>query len=166
MTPSTTTSPSPILAGHTILKGAEWVLAPETGLGVPDGIYGAQCMLCAEHSGLTDADDRPAMVWSMEHTRAHPDHRQYLVTARRHWRVDPAPRPAAQPAPPERLIGEAERPPPDRHVRPPRSRRRGTAVGARVARLGRLIGRLAGPAFLITVCLTAGVFIGATAVTP
>ncbi|WP_431044281.1 hypothetical protein ACQUSR_21840 [Streptomyces sp. P1-3] len=74
-----------------IIKGAEWVLSPESGEGAPQAIYGVECMTCAQSSGLVDDDPRPVEVWTINHTRAEPTHRQFLVTTQKHWRVDPNP---------------------------------------------------------------------------
>ncbi|WKX69980.1 hypothetical protein [Streptomyces sp. XD-27] len=85
---------------HTLIKGAEWMLSPETAEGAPRGIYGAQCLTCAEESGLVDDDTRPVGVWAIAHTRDNPTHRQFLVTTHKHWRVEPVPaNHAAEPEP-------------------------------------------------------------------
>jgi ferric-dicitrate binding protein FerR (iron transport regulator) len=84
--------------GHTILKGSEWVLSAERAPGAPEAIYGAECMTCEAASAWVDNDPKPIGVWAIEHTRHDPEHRQFLVTTQRHWRVDPV-RPAPVPRP-------------------------------------------------------------------
>ncbi|WP_431042511.1 hypothetical protein ACQUSR_11695 [Streptomyces sp. P1-3] len=73
-----------VVSADAIIKGAEWILSAEMGEGAPHGIYGVECMACAESSGLVDDDPRPVQVWTINHTRSHPTHRQFLVTAQRH----------------------------------------------------------------------------------
>lgn len=79
------------MSTHTIVKGADWLLSPETGTGVPDSIHGVQCLRCTAESGLTDNDPRPSEAWAIEHARTHPAHSRYLATTQKHWRVQPTP---------------------------------------------------------------------------
>ncbi|WKX72403.1 hypothetical protein [Streptomyces sp. XD-27] len=84
---------------HAIIKGAEWVLIPETGEGAPEAIYGAQCIPCGRER-WSDNDPRPVGVWAIDHTRTDPTHCQYLMTTHKHWRVAPNPSSQATPVPP------------------------------------------------------------------
>ncbi|WKX72688.1 hypothetical protein [Streptomyces sp. XD-27] len=108
---------------HTVIKGAEWMLGPETAEGAPQGIYGAQCITCAQESGLVDDDTRPVGAWAIAHTRENPTHRQFLVTTHRHWRVDPTP--PTQPPEPTPEPEPTHEPPrlPRSHAKPPRTPR-------------------------------------------
>ncbi|WP_431042403.1 hypothetical protein ACQUSR_11120 [Streptomyces sp. P1-3] len=89
---------------HAIIKGAEWVLTPETSEGAPEAIYGAQCVRCGRER-WSDNDPRPIGVWAIDHSRTDPTHCQFLMTTHKHWRVDPNPshhtRPSAHFTPPD-----------------------------------------------------------------
>ncbi|WP_405804833.1 hypothetical protein [Streptomyces sp. NBC_01187] len=143
----------------TILKGTEWSLSAETGLGAPEAIYGVRCMTCASESGLVDDDPRPVGVWAIDHTRNHPSHRQHLLTTQKHWRVDPTPTrqmPAPEPgselppvsSPPAANGSQGRR---TRHAR-----RRSALVGRTVAYLG----RYAGPLFIVALSAACGFVFG------
>ncbi|KAB8159514.1 hypothetical protein FH609_028415 [Streptomyces sp. 3MP-14] len=82
-----------------IVRGAEWVLVKERGPGVPEGIYGAECMSCEARSPLFDDDELPVAVWSLQHTAEFPEHTLFLARTERHWRVVPRPH---DPAPAQR----------------------------------------------------------------
>lgn len=86
---SSATSRCPAVSDVFGLKAPELMLRAETGEGAPKAIYGAECLACTARSGLVDNDPNFVEVWAIEHTRAHSTHRQFLVTTRQHWRVDP-----------------------------------------------------------------------------
>ncbi|RMI42863.1 DUF7848 domain-containing protein [Streptomyces triticirhizae] len=84
-----------------IVRGADWVLVAERGPGVPDGIYGAECMSCEARSPLFDDDELPVAVWSIQHTAEYPEHTLFLARTERHWRVVPRPHETGPEQPPD-----------------------------------------------------------------
>ncbi|RMI46001.1 DUF7848 domain-containing protein [Streptomyces triticirhizae] len=84
-----------------IVRGADWVLVKERGPGVPEGIYGAECMSCEARSPLFDDDELPVAVWSIQHTAEYPEHTLFLARTERHWRVVPRPHETGPEQPPE-----------------------------------------------------------------
>ncbi|WKX72115.1 hypothetical protein [Streptomyces sp. XD-27] len=141
---------------RTIIKGAEWMMSPETAEGAPQGIYGAQCLACAEESGLVDDDSRPVGVWAIAHTRDHPTHQQFLVRTERHWRVDPTP--AVQAGGPAVACEAA---PGARVHAKPRPLRLRPAVSSALRRVVAYSGLL----FLVGLAVSCGVVIGMTLAT-
>ncbi len=189
--PQHTTHPLPARAWnmassgtHTVLGGAEMVVTTVSGHGVAEAVHMAQCRTCTASSELAEDDERPAAVWAVQHTRAHPQHRHYLTTTRRRWRVDPRPaeQPASNPLPVDRdrpgPCGADSTQPQDRHrthhTRPPRTQRllnavtdhpgwfwiRWTAAAIRCAWAARIL-PIAGPLFLASTSAALGFFVGA-----
>ncbi|GAA3853773.1 hypothetical protein [Streptomyces sedi] len=74
-----------------IVRGADRVLIQERGPGVPEGIYGAECMSCEAVSPLFDDDSLPVAVWALQHSQDRPDHTLFLARTECHWRVVPRP---------------------------------------------------------------------------
>lgn len=158
----TPASPSPWTRdGLTIIKGAEWVLTAEQGEGAPEGIYGAQCLMCFEVSVLSDNDVRPVGVWAIEHTRKSPSHCQFRLTTERFCRVDPTPAvPTPKPpwddgqGPPSPSAGDQ---PPGRQAR---ARQRTWKIPPAARRLAARSCRYAGPLLLIAISVTCGLVVG------
>ncbi|MDT0270678.1 hypothetical protein RM844_30840 [Streptomyces sp. DSM 44915] len=70
-----------------IVKGADWVLCEERGVGAPEAIYGVECLGCGAASPLFDNDPLPVAVWALQHTQQLPEHTRFLSRIERHWRV-------------------------------------------------------------------------------
>ncbi|SOD62766.1 hypothetical protein SAMN06297387_107140 [Streptomyces zhaozhouensis] len=85
-----------------IVKAADRVLIQERGPGVPEGIYGAECMSCEALSPPSGDDSLPVAVWAVQHSQDHPEQTLFLARTERHWRVVPradAPPPTAPSGP-------------------------------------------------------------------
>ncbi|WP_062208245.1 hypothetical protein [Streptomyces sp. NBRC 109706] len=99
---------------YPIVRGADWVVSEERGPGVPQVIYGAECLSCDARSPLVDDDAQPVTVWVIEHTRDTADHGRFLIRSEKHWRVDcpteppagPPAGPSAAPEPPRRPVAD------------------------------------------------------------
>lgn len=142
-----------------ITKGADWTLSRETAEGAPEGIYGAQCLTCAERSGLMDNDPRPIRAWTIEHTRQKPRHRQFRFTTEQFCRVDPTPAAPPVPGPVGTVPPVAPaRPTADAHSAEPRAHARRRTRKAR--RVLAYLGRFAGPIFLVVMASTCGLVVG------
>ncbi|UUU23559.1 DUF7848 domain-containing protein [Streptomyces sp. DSM 40750] len=75
---------------RSIIKAADWTLAPETAEGTPQGTYSAVCLTCGAESPTPDSERLPAEVWALKHTGLHPRHRQFKARTETFWRVTPA----------------------------------------------------------------------------
>jgi hypothetical protein len=76
---------------RTIIRAAEWTLAPDTGEGAPEGIFSALCVACGTESPTVDNNRLPVEIWTLQHTGRNPAHRHYKATAECFWQVSPAP---------------------------------------------------------------------------
>ncbi|RMI46708.1 DUF7848 domain-containing protein [Streptomyces triticirhizae] len=81
-----------------IVRGSDRVLVEERGPGVPEGIFGVDCMTCEATSPLFDDDPLPVAVWAIQHSQDQPEHTLFLARTERHWRVVPRPDPPAEPS--------------------------------------------------------------------
>lgn len=144
------------MTAQVITKGADWTLSPETAEGAPEGIYGAQCLICGQESGLMDNDPRPVRAWTIEHTRHDPTHRQFSLTTERFCRVDPTPTPDQQSGanPPVAL------PQPTADDRPPGPRTHARRRTPRLRRALAHVGRFAGPIYLAAMASACGLTVG------
>ncbi|WP_445195104.1 DUF7848 domain-containing protein [Streptomyces odontomachi] len=155
---------------YAVLTGAEWVLRAVGDLGGREAVYGAQCTTCRETSGQGADVARSVGAWAVEHTRANPNHRNYVSVVRTQWRVDPDIRisqPASSPVPvhtgqPRPGDAETTGTGPDQPQR--RSARHAAArsqqrrwVPAWVTRAMAFVGWLAGPLCMTGLCTALGV---------
>ncbi|MDT0266897.1 hypothetical protein RM844_11400 [Streptomyces sp. DSM 44915] len=107
-----------------IVRGADWVVCAERGVGVPEGIFGAVCQSCGVESPLFDDDSLPVAVWVLHHTAGEPEHTRFLFREEKHWRVVRRPE-----------VGE------------------GGGGGGRASPVAGFLDRAAGPAFVGLMCL-------------
>ncbi|MET8677360.1 hypothetical protein ABZW18_07175 [Streptomyces sp. NPDC004647] len=77
---------------RSIIKAAEWALAPETAEGAPAvPLYEAECTTCGDQSRVAEGDQLAPELWAMKHTGLNTTHRTYRAVITSFWRVSPAP---------------------------------------------------------------------------
>ncbi|WP_443031862.1 DUF7848 domain-containing protein [Streptomyces sp. CA-210063] len=57
---------------RSIIKAAEWTLAPETAEGTPRVLYSAVCLACGAESPTSDSERLPVEIWALKHTGPEP----------------------------------------------------------------------------------------------
>lgn len=89
-----------------VVAGAAWVLAEQTGEGVPRGIFRTVCLTCGAESGAVRDESVGVERWALTHTGAVPGHRAFRLVSEWFLRVEPGPGNPLRELELEREVGE------------------------------------------------------------